>query len=80
MLNYFRIVCIIAIVVYDYIIVGAGAGLSLADRLCDPAFAGLNILVIDKEIKTGNDRTWCSWYKKPTATTSPKNDGRPCTL
>ena len=51
---------------YDYIIAGAGAaGLSLADRLCDPEFAGYKILVIDKEIKTGNDRTWCSWYKKP---------------
>ncbi len=52
---------------YDYIISGAGAaGLSLLMRLMIQG--GLNnkqILVIDKEPKTSNDRTWCFWEQAP---------------
>ncbi len=47
---------------YDYIICGAGlAGLSLAYRLCDSAFSDKRILLIEKEEKTKNDRTFCHW-------------------
>ncbi|WP_422858406.1 lycopene cyclase family protein [Flagellimonas sp. S174] len=48
---------------YDYIIIGAGAsGLLLADSLgFDDFFASKSILLIDKEVKTKNDRTWCFW-------------------
>lgn len=50
---------------FDYIIVGAGcAGLSLAVRIANtPALAGKKLLLIDKEPKTKNDRTWCFWEK-----------------
>lgn len=47
---------------YDYIICGAGAaGLSLAYRLADEAFQHLNILLIDKDTKQKDDRTWGIW-------------------
>lgn len=48
---------------YDYIILGAGAaGLLLADALGkDEFFASKSILVIDKNDKSKNDRTWCFW-------------------
>lgn len=47
---------------YDIIIAGAGcAGLSLAHRLCDEKYSNLNVLIIDKDSKTKNDRTWCFW-------------------
>ncbi len=51
---------------YDYIIAGAGAsGLSLLVRMID---AGLHlkkrILIIDKDDKKQNDRTWCFWEKE----------------
>ncbi len=51
---------------YQYIIAGAGAsGLSLAIRMID---AGLHlykrILLIDKDDKQKNDRTWCFWEKE----------------
>ncbi len=51
---------------YHYIIAGAGAsGLSLAMRMID---AGLHlhkrILLIDKDDKKQNDRTWCFWEKE----------------
>ncbi|MEP5253698.1 MAG: lycopene cyclase family protein [Winogradskyella arenosi] len=48
---------------YDYIIAGAGAsGLLLAYRLSqDPFFSSKSILIVDKEKKKDNDRTWCYW-------------------
>ncbi|MGE5108931.1 MAG: lycopene cyclase family protein [Sphingobacteriales bacterium] len=51
---------------FDYIILGAGcAGLSLLMRMIDSGkFADKKILLIDKEEKTKNDRTWCFWEKE----------------
>lgn len=50
---------------YDYIIVGAGAsGLMMAYRMTNDAFFDdKTILILDKEKKTKNDRTWCYWEK-----------------
>jgi lycopene beta-cyclase len=50
---------------YDYIIAGAGcAGLSLLMRMMmDPFFTEKKILVVDRENKNKNDRTWCFWEK-----------------
>ncbi len=49
----------------DYIILGAGAsGLMLAYRMAkDPYFDDKSILIIDKEDKKINDRTWSFWEK-----------------
>lgn len=48
---------------YHYIILGAGcAGLSLLIRMIESGkFADKKILLIDKEQKNKNDRTWCFW-------------------
>ena len=48
---------------YDFIICGGGAsGLLLAYRICnDPYFKDRSILLIEKDIKNTNDRTWCFW-------------------
>ncbi|WP_109301747.1 lycopene cyclase family protein [Aquimarina sp. AU474] len=50
---------------YNYIITGMGAsGLMLVNRLIsDSFFDQKKILLIDKEIKNQNDRTWCFWEK-----------------
>ncbi|MEC7265545.1 MAG: lycopene cyclase family protein [Bacteroidota bacterium] len=50
---------------YDYIIVGAGAaGLLLAEAMgSNPFFCDKSILVLEKEPKNQNDRTWCFWEK-----------------
>lgn len=50
---------------YDYAIVGAGAaGLQLALAMGrDPFFVGKEILLIDKDTKTQNDKTWCYWER-----------------
>ena len=50
---------------YDYIIAGSGlAGLSLLYRLLlDKDLQKNTILVVDKEKKSDNDRTWCYWEK-----------------
>ncbi len=50
---------------YDYIIIGAGAaGLLLTDALGkDDFFSGKSILLLDKDAKQTNDRTWCFWEK-----------------
>jgi lycopene beta-cyclase len=52
---------------FDYIIAGSGcAGLSLAMHLIKSGkFNAKKILLIDKEIKNRNDRTWCFWEKEP---------------
>ena len=51
---------------YDYIFAGAGlAGLTLATELAGrPAFRNRRILLIDRDDKTRNDRTWCFWAKE----------------
>ncbi len=50
---------------YDYIIIGAGAaGLMLADAMGkDAFFKDRSILLLDKDAKKTNDRTWCFWEK-----------------
>jgi len=52
--------------IYDYIICGAGAsGLILASSMLDDKyFLNKKILLIEKENKTLNDRTWSFWEKK----------------
>ncbi|MHA7055692.1 lycopene cyclase family protein [Aquimarina sp. M1] len=51
---------------YDYIITGTGAsGLMLAYYMVkDTFFDQKKILLIDKEVKNQNDRTWCFWEKE----------------
>jgi lycopene beta-cyclase len=49
---------------YDFIIAGAGmAGLSLAYHLSQSPLRNRSVLILDKETKTRNDRTWCCWEK-----------------
>ena len=50
---------------YDYILIGAGAaGFMLADALGqDSYFNDKKILLLDKDPKNTNDRTWCFWEK-----------------
>lgn len=51
---------------YDYIFLGAGcSSLSIVMRmLSSKHFEDKKILIIDKEAKTKNDRTWCFWEKE----------------
>ncbi len=52
---------------YDFIIAGGGlAGLSLAYHLIDSPLRDRSILIIDKDAKQQNDRTWCFWEEQPT--------------
>src|ERR1044071_3137394 len=50
---------------YDYIISGAGcAGLSLLIRMmASGKFNNKKILLVDRDLKSRNDRTWCFWEK-----------------
>ena len=52
---------------YDFIFLGAGcASLSILSRLIDSGkFKNKKILLVDKESKTKNDRTWCFWEERP---------------
>ena len=51
--------------VYDYVIIGAGAaGLHIALAMCDESwFADKKILILDRDKKNSNDKTWCYWEK-----------------
>lgn len=50
---------------YDYIIAGMGcAGLSLAVQLSRSNLNFSKILLLDKDLKNKNDRTWCFWDKE----------------
>lgn len=51
---------------YDYIICGGGAsGLILAQIFGnDPYFENKKVLILEKEIKSQNDRTWSFWEEK----------------
>jgi len=51
---------------YDYVISGAGcAGLSLAMHMIESQkFSDKKILIVDKELKQSNDRTWCFWQRE----------------
>jgi len=52
--------------VYDFIIAGGGlAGLSLAWYLVHSRLRDSRILLLDKEPKQKNDRTWCYWSNRP---------------
>lgn len=47
---------------YDYIIAGGGgAGLSLVYHLLQTRLSQQSILIIDRDEKQANDRTWCFW-------------------
>ena len=47
---------------YDYILTGGGmAGLSLAYQMLNSPLKYKKVLIIDREPKTENDRTWCFW-------------------
>ena len=50
---------------FDIIIVGTGAaGLSLAYHLSKSIWSDKSILLLDKDNKEKNDRTWCFWLKE----------------
>jgi lycopene beta-cyclase len=52
---------------YDYILSGGGlAGLSLAYHLINSPLRDRSILIVDKDAKQQNDRTWCFWEEQPT--------------
>jgi lycopene beta-cyclase len=50
---------------YDYIIAGSGAaGLSLVvEMIRSASFSTSKILIVDRDVKVNNDRTWCFWEK-----------------
>ncbi len=52
---------------FDYAIIGGGAaGLHLALAMSeDPYFQSKKILILEKNKKDQNDRTWCFWEKGP---------------
>jgi glycine/D-amino acid oxidase-like deaminating enzyme len=54
---------------FDYIIAGGGlAGLSLAFYLNESEhLRGKKVLIIDRDAKRRNDRTWCFWEREPGA-------------
>jgi lycopene beta-cyclase len=52
---------------YDYAILGGGAaGLSLALELVSSPLKNKSILIVEKDAKNTNDRTWCFWTDQPT--------------
>ncbi|QMW00453.1 lycopene cyclase family protein [Spirosoma foliorum] len=56
---------------YDFIIAGGGmAGLSLAYYLLQSPLRDRRILILDREQKNRNDRTWCFWEREQQKTES----------
>jgi lycopene beta-cyclase len=52
---------------FDYAILGGGAaGLSLALALTRSPLQEKSILIVEKDDKRSNDRTWCFWTDQPT--------------
>ncbi|HTX90728.1 MAG TPA: lycopene cyclase family protein [Anaerolineales bacterium] len=52
---------------YDFAILGGGAaGLSLALELVRSPLRDQSILIVEKDAKNSNDRTWCYWTDAPT--------------
>jgi lycopene beta-cyclase len=52
---------------YDFIIAGGGAaGLGLAYQMAASNLRGQSILIVDREAKDQNDRTWSFWSNRPT--------------
>jgi lycopene beta-cyclase len=52
---------------YDFILAGGGAaGLGLAYALTNSSLRGRRLLLIDRDAKERNDRTWCFWTDRPT--------------
>ncbi len=52
---------------YNLVIAGGGAaGLSLAHCLAHSPLGDRSILIVDKDAKDRNDRTWCFWTDRPT--------------
>ena len=52
---------------FDFIILGGGAsGLSLASHLAQSPMRDRSILIVEKDVKDKNDRTWCFWANQPT--------------
>jgi lycopene beta-cyclase len=52
---------------YDYIIAGGGAaGLSLLLNILRSDLKNRSVLLVDREAKNQNDRTWCFWSDRPT--------------
>lgn len=52
---------------YDFIIAGGGAaGLGLAYEMVMSGLRGKKLLVVDRDSKERNDRTWCFWSDQPT--------------
>jgi lycopene beta-cyclase len=52
---------------YDFIFAGGGAaGLSLAYHILHSSLRDRKILLIDRDKKRVNDRTWCFWSDRPT--------------
>ena len=51
---------------YDIIIAGGGAsGLTLASHLAHSPLRDHSILIVEKDAKDQNDRTWCFWANQP---------------
>jgi lycopene beta-cyclase len=52
---------------FDFIFAGGGAaGLSLAYHIAHSALHDCSMLIVDKDCKDRNDRTWCFWANQPT--------------
>ncbi len=52
---------------YDFLIAGGGAaGLGLAYALMNSPLADCTMLILERDTKKQNDRTWCFWSKRPT--------------